>query len=164
MMSNDITARCDMCLPMVSEHIDGELSLENQSDLFLHLGQCDSCRQQYNAWFTLREGVRNERINVSPGMDEGFFSKLDNRKKALKREKALTRKGLPSRYGSYVMVAAIVCFLTLTSTLILTSFLTPPPSPEHSSYSEIPKQVLYVMPEVTVYYSDDEQSFENDLQ
>jgi len=152
--SNPNNPTCSECLNRASAHIDGELSLEEQSDLFLHLAQCSSCREQYNLWMTVREGLRNDRISVSPVMDDQFLSRLSKHQTSARKSqesRGLSRRGVPSRYGSYALVASIVGILTLSSTLLLTKFPGNPVQSPAVNYSELPKEVLYLMPEVTVY-------------
>lgn len=154
---------CTDCLNKASEHIDGELAIDHQSDLFLHLSQCDACREQYNLWMTVREGLRNDRISVSPVMDEEFLSRLSKHQTSSRKSienRSLSRRGVPSRYGSYALVATIVGVLTLSSTLLLTKFPGNPVASSEAEYSELTKEVLYLMPEVTVYSEPQEDEEE----
>jgi len=153
-VSGNTDKSCLDCLAKASSHIDGELELEHQSELFLHLSQCNSCREQYNLWMKVREGLRNDRISVSPVMDEQFLSRLSKHQTSSRKSyenRSLSRKGVPSRYGSYALVASIVGVLTLSSTLLLTKYPGNPVSNSEVVYSDLTKEVLYLMPEVTVY-------------
>jgi len=146
-----------MCLTLVSDHLDGELSFAQQSELFLHLGSCSSCRKDYNSWLLLREGFRNDRIQVSSQMDEEFFNKLDEKKRSLRKleRPSLTRHGIASRFGSYALVSLFAALFTLMTTLLL---LDNPGQPYYTDptpiYSEIPKSAVYILPEVTVYLDE----------
>ena len=103
---------------------------------------------------TVREGLRNDRISVSPVMDENFFGRLSKHQTSSRKSlenRSLSRRGVPSRYGSYALVASIVCLLTLSSTLLLTKFPGNPVASQEAIYSGLTKEVLYLMPEVTVY-------------
>lgn len=100
----------------LSVYLDGELALEQQSDLFAHLSTCNACRETMDAVLHFRRLSRQETLQVPASVDEAFFKRLaeqKNKADKLKVERAVDRAPLwklqkPVSLGAAILATALV--------------------------------------------------------
>ncbi|GAB4175220.1 MAG: hypothetical protein Kow00108_10370 [Calditrichia bacterium] len=65
--------KCEQYQMYISALLDNELDDELQQQLFFHLTECETCRQQYNEMQKLKEETLRFKQDLSPPVDVDYF-------------------------------------------------------------------------------------------
>lgn len=96
--------------------VDGELSSDEQAELFAHLSTCAECRSRFNALLAFRLALRQDVILVPATADEAVFARIDQLRRTPRRasDRISERRFFGGRivgtakYGSAALAALVI--------------------------------------------------------
>ncbi len=85
----------DTALGALNMFLDGELAVEDQPALFLHLSTCERCRLELEGVMRFRRLSRLEHLNAPPMLDAALFKRLQKHRVIMTRiDRARDRRPL----------------------------------------------------------------------
>lgn len=84
-LTHDSDISKDTALEALNAFIDGELAIDDQSAMFTHLADCESCRLQLEGVMKFRRMSRVETLTVPPALDAAIFKRIQKHKSLMRR-------------------------------------------------------------------------------
>ena len=95
---------CQDYIEKMNLYLDGELSVNEVSDLLRHIENCDACHKRFDNLKTVVYGTRRMRISPPEGLHSGIM-------RAVAQEKPARRAAARQRLARYSALAACVALL-----------------------------------------------------
>ncbi len=146
---------CEEIQERISQHIDGELQPDQESELFQHLGACDHCREFLRSALHLRSELATASAQPVPQhVDEQVYSRMRSHQSA---EKSIPlARSLPGRrqFSFRALALATVLSAIISVAVVSLWYRSIQPRPTYVCLTPLPEV------EVTAYEITGHQSTE----
>jgi anti-sigma factor RsiW len=110
---------CEEYQEHISQFIDGELDIVNETELFKHIGTCEQCRTFLKEALNLRSELSSSRISAVPeSLDRRILASIDCIPSTIKPVSRIFIKKEPLRMLSLRTVGFVLALTILTSVAI----------------------------------------------